>query len=194
MNSEATDTSLGAAPGFQLAALVGNRKVVLSLPARGDPHVECGAWGGSRSLSRRMGRLIATSHVEHLATCIHCRSELDSRQGLFFQLFRHSQGLVQERPEIGLDDVELTPGYRDLLRKIVDNNRAGPSDRITTIPRQLGIPTTLSVGAAGQAQSALSPSLPGWTSMTRPAAGIDPGDPGCRQRTGFPPHCTIQLL
>jgi hypothetical protein len=40
-------TSLGAAPGFQLAALVRNRKVVLSLPARGDPHVECGAWRGS---------------------------------------------------------------------------------------------------------------------------------------------------
>src|SRR6266480_6870476 len=76
-------TSLGAAPGFQLAALVWNRKVVLSLPARGDPHVECGAWRESRSLSRRMRRLIATSHVEHLATCIHCRSEPDPRQGLF---------------------------------------------------------------------------------------------------------------
>jgi hypothetical protein len=66
-----------------------------------------------------------------------------------FQLFRHSQGLVQKSPEIGLDDVEFTPRYRDLLRKIVDNDRAGPSDRITTIPRQLGIPTTLSVGAFG---------------------------------------------
>jgi hypothetical protein len=139
--------------------LVRNRKVVLSLPARGDPHVECGAWGGSRSLSRRMRRLIATSHVEHLATYIHCRSRLDSLQGLFFQLFRHSQGVVQKRPEIGLDDIEFTPRYRDLLRKIVDNDRAGASDRFTTMPRQLGIPTTLSVGAAGQA---LSLSLPGW--------------------------------
>src|SRR5262245_57613523 len=62
------DTSLCAAPGFQLAALVGDRKIVLSLPARGDPHVECGAWRGSGSLSRRMRRLIATSHVEHLET------------------------------------------------------------------------------------------------------------------------------
>src|SRR5262245_17710648 len=76
-------TCLGAAPGFQLAALVGNRKVVLSLPAGGDPHVECGARRGSRSLSRRMRRLIATFHVEHLATCIHCRSRLESLQGLF---------------------------------------------------------------------------------------------------------------
>src|SRR5262245_59477252 len=55
------DTCLGAAPGFQLAALVGNRKVVLSLPARGDPHVECGAWGGSRSLSRRMSNCVVGS-------------------------------------------------------------------------------------------------------------------------------------
>src|SRR5262249_11577595 len=37
-----------------------------------------------------------------------------------FELFRHSQGLVQKRPEVGLDDVEFTPRYRDLLRKIVD--------------------------------------------------------------------------
>src|SRR5262245_10412126 len=76
-------TSLGAAPGLQLAALVWNRKVVLSLPAGGDPHVECGARRGSRSLSRRKRRLIATFHVEHLANCIHCRNRLDSLQGLF---------------------------------------------------------------------------------------------------------------
>jgi hypothetical protein len=76
-----------------------------------------------------------------------------------FSSYSGTPKVVQKRPEIGLDDVEFTPRYRDLLRKIVDNDRAGASDRFTTMPRQLGIPTTLSVGAAGQA---LSLSLPGW--------------------------------
>ena len=78
---------------------------------------------------------------------IHCRSELAPRA--VFELFRHSQSLVQKRPEIGLDDVEFTLRYRDILRKIVGNDRAGASDRITTMPRQLGIPTTLSGEAFG---------------------------------------------
>src|SRR5262245_1416774 len=76
-------TSLGAAPRFQLAALVWNRKVVLSLRAGGDPHVECRARRASRSLYPRMRRFIATFHVEHPANCIHCRSRLESLQGLF---------------------------------------------------------------------------------------------------------------
>jgi hypothetical protein len=79
-----------------------------------------------------------------------------------FQLFRHSQGIVQKRPEIGLDDIELTLRYGDLVRKIVDNDRAGASDRIATMPRQLGTPKTLSAAAFGQTPSALNLSLPGW--------------------------------
>ena len=45
--------ALGAAPGFQLAALVGNRKVVLSLTAGRHPHVERGA-ACNGILSRRI--------------------------------------------------------------------------------------------------------------------------------------------
>ncbi len=48
-------TSLGAAPSLQLAALVGNRKIVLSLATRRDPHVECGASAGNRSFSWEFG-------------------------------------------------------------------------------------------------------------------------------------------
>src|SRR5262245_30638719 len=59
--------ALGAAPGLQLLALVGNRKVVRSPTAGRDPHVERGAARGRRALSRGLWRLIATSHVQHLA-------------------------------------------------------------------------------------------------------------------------------
>src|SRR5262249_34224816 len=119
-------TSVDAAPGFQLAALVGDRKVVLSLPARGGPHVECGAGRRSRSLSRRMRRLIATFHMEHtLQPAFIVATSWIVAKGCF-ELFRHSQGVVEKRPEVGLDDVKFAPGYRDLLRKVVDNDRAGP--------------------------------------------------------------------
>src|SRR5215211_1383567 len=104
----------------------------------------------------------------------HCCSELDSRQGLF-QLFRLSQGVVQKRPEIGLDDFEFTSRYRDLLRKIVENAGDGaPSPSRTNRPRQLRFPTTLSVGTVSQTRSALKLS-PGWAGLTRPDARIDPG-------------------
>src|SRR4051794_24520603 len=52
--------ALGTAPGFQLAALVGNRKVVLSLTARRDPHVERGAPGNGVF---RIWRVNAMSHM-----------------------------------------------------------------------------------------------------------------------------------
>lgn len=110
-----------------------------------------------------------------------------------FQSFRPSQDIIQKRPEIGLDDLEFTPRYRDLLRKVIDNAWAGPPGRATTnAPRQFGSPTTLSVGTIGQARSALNLSLPGLAGPTRPAARIGPGDPGSRRRTGFPPHGTVQ--
>jgi hypothetical protein len=54
--------ALHAAPAFQLAALVGNGKIVLSLPAGRYPHVERGA-PCNRILRRRIRRLFATSHV-----------------------------------------------------------------------------------------------------------------------------------
>jgi hypothetical protein len=138
-----------------------------------------------------MRRLIATFHVETP------RNPLSQQAGFWprvvFQLSRPSERIVEKRPEIGLDDVEFTPRYRDFPGKIIDNDRVGPGDRITTIPRQLGIPTTLSVAAVGRTRSAPNPSLPGWAGLTRSGARIDPGDPGCRQRTGLPPHCSVQL-
>src|SRR5262245_25853739 len=48
------------------------------------------------------------------------------------------------------------------------------------------MPTTPSVGAAGQTRAALSSSLPGWAGLMRPNARIDPGDPGSRQRFPIP--------
>jgi hypothetical protein len=60
--------AVSTAPGFQLSALVRNRKVVFSLAAGRDPHVECGAWCASSIWRGGMWSLIATSHVEHLAT------------------------------------------------------------------------------------------------------------------------------
>jgi hypothetical protein len=39
--------AVGATPGLQLAALVGNRQIVLSLATRRHPHVKCRASAGS---------------------------------------------------------------------------------------------------------------------------------------------------
>jgi hypothetical protein len=111
-------------------------------------------------------------------------------KGSFRVLVRPSQRVVQERPEIGFDDVDFTPHYRDLSRKIVDNIWADPRDPITTNrPRQLESPTTLSARTIVYTPSALNLSLPAWAGavLTRPDARIDPG-PGSRRRTGFPPH------
>jgi hypothetical protein len=71
----------------------------------------------------------------------HSRSEVDPRQGYFSGLVRPTQRIVQKGREIGFDDVDFTPRYRDLLRKIVDNVWANctPTDG----PPQLESPTTL---------------------------------------------------
>ena len=57
------DIAMGAAPSLQLAALVGNRQIVLGLTAGRDPHVECGASARNSRLNRRIRCLIATTHV-----------------------------------------------------------------------------------------------------------------------------------
>src|SRR5215207_216776 len=112
-------------------------------------------------------------------------------KGGFRVLVRLSQGVVQKRPEIGFDDVDFSPRYRDLERKIVDNVWADPRDPITTNgPRQLRFPTTLDGRTLVQMRSALSPSLSrrAGAVLTRSDARIDPGDPASRQQTEFRPH------
>ena len=122
--------ALGAAPSLQLAALVGNRKVVLSLAARRDPHVECGASAGNRIFSRRIRRLIATSHVDHLArpALIFAARRILAKSSFRVYSVR-PKASSKKRAEIGLDDVEFALRYRDVLRKIVDDVGAIERDR-----------------------------------------------------------------
>ena len=98
----------------------------------------------------------------------------------FVALFRASQRAVQQVTEVGLDDLELTLGYGDGCRKIIDN--AGTGERgCSHWPHAGGVLPA----------SSWKRGLPGYCRafVSSPCNRIGPVT-GVQIR--FPPHCTAR--
>jgi hypothetical protein len=113
--------SMTAAPRFQLLSLVGDRQIMLSLPACRDTHIEGRprlGRGHLRSCNRFVrlhGRPPAFAGVIVAAIGVGAKA--------FSDLLLLLQQVVEQRAEIGLEDVKFALGHGHNCWKIVDNLR-----------------------------------------------------------------------